>query len=218
MWIMEEFNVKALYTFVRKGNFKNILDLGTGIGMSTATIALAQKDKGYDDYVIHTVEQTQKCYKLAQQLIPEELRKNIVFHQIDPIIWNNPQIPYQPLSIFKELPPIPEGGWDLVVVDGPGPFLENNHYIDFPNGDVMKMLIQNELKAGVKIFFDGRLQSLKIIERFYSENFLLLDKMNNEYNILERKDNDILFEDITKLQLTHLGYFNYGEPKTEKST
>ena len=79
-WIVRWDNAQELYNFVRENPVKKVLDLGTGIGCSPAIIALAFQDKGETNYEIHTVEQTQKCYDLAQKLIPEELKKNMRFY------------------------------------------------------------------------------------------------------------------------------------------
>lgn len=202
-WIMRWPNAQTLYNFVKKEKPKKILDLGTGIGVSSAIMALAMKDAGVEEYEIHTVEQTEKCFKLAQELIPEDLRQNIKFYRFDPVIWYNSDIPYQSFSTFKELP---EGDWDLIINDGPGPFLENGHYLDFNNGDVMKMLVEGKLKVGVKIFFDGRISTLRSIERYYDKNFYLCNTPNREYNIIEKKDVPLQFRDVMKDDMEKAGY------------
>lgn len=117
---MKERNVHVLYDFVKKNDFKRILDLGTGIGLSAATIALALKNNESNDFEIHTVEQNEKCYKIAQKIMPEELKMNIQFHHIKATIWMNPDIPFQSFSIYEYLP---EGEYDLIINDGSGPFL-----------------------------------------------------------------------------------------------
>lgn len=189
-------NFQLLYEFVKKRPIKRILELGTGIGCSTAAMALALKDKG-EGGEVHTVEQFEKCYKLAQELIPDELKSFITFHKGEPTVWQADQIPYQHFSTFKELP---EGPWDLILVDGPGPFKEGDKYIDLPNGDVMKMLIEDKLPKGMFIAWDGRVQALSTLERYFGDNFYLVHPGNrSDFNVIERKDNPIQFSDV-KLQ------------------
>ena len=178
-----------------------------GIGFSTSVIALALKDKGETDYEIHTVEQFDKCVKLANELIPEELKKNITIHKSDVEIWKTDLIPYEYFSIYKELPEQPEGGWDMILVDGSGPFLENGKFIELPNGDVMKMLLDKKIKAGTLIAWDGRLSALKTLERYFGDNFYItLPEDKSDFNVIERKDNDVKFEDVRLKMIQRMGY------------
>ena len=204
-WIPIYQNAKLLYEFVKNHNLKKYLDLGTGIGCSAAIIALAMKEKGVTDYEIHTVEQVEKCYKLAREVIPEELRKNIKFYLSDSIIWETDLIPYQHYSIYKKLP---EGNFDAWVIDGPGPYLEDDKYIELPNGDVMKMLLEDKIKPGTFIVWDGRIKALKDLERYFSGNFYLIPtEEKNDFNVLERKKNPQKFEDVKISLVGELGYF-----------
>lgn len=211
-WIMKDSNVLSLFYFVKKNNFKNILDLGTGIGVSSAVVALANKESGKNDFTIDTIENFEKCYELAQKLLPEELKPYVKFHRVDTEVWNNPNIPYQFFSTFKELP---GKEYDLIIVDGPGPWLENDDMIDLPNGDLMKMLIANKVKPGAFVFIDGRINFFKTIDRYYSDNFYILEEQNKNCNILEKKDNELKFHDSKKENLIYGGYFSeYGEKKS----
>ena len=73
-WIIDWHKARYLYNYIKEHPVKKILDLGTGIGATTAISALAMKNKGEENYEIHTVEQFQKCYDLSQKLIPDELK------------------------------------------------------------------------------------------------------------------------------------------------
>jgi len=128
-WIMQPRNAQLLYQFVKQYPIKKVLDLGTGIGCSAAIIALALKEKGETDFHIDSIEQSDKCIKLANELIPEEFKKYITIHKADVVVWQTEKIPYQYFSIYKKLPEPPEGGWDLLLQDGPGPFLIDNEKI-----------------------------------------------------------------------------------------
>ena len=202
-WIMRYYNAGALYRFITKHPVERILELGTGIGCSTAVMALALRDRGVKGE-IHTIEQSERCFTLAQELIPEELKSYITFHRIDPKVWTTEHLPYQHFSTFESLP---EGDWDLILVDGPGPFIQGDKYIDLSNGDVMRLLIEDKLKAGTSIAWDGRKKALSTLEQYFGDNFFLTQVAdNNDFNIIERKDNPLHFEDHKLMEMRTLGY------------
>lgn len=205
-WIMEWPNARQLYNHVKETQPKNILDLGTGIGCTAAVVALALENTGVKDYQIHTVEQTQKCYDLAQHLIPDELKKNTHFYQKNPIVWETEQIPYYHFSIFESLP---DGEWDLIITDGPGPWVEDEKYIELPNADVMKMLLEGKLKKGAQIAWDKRLPAIKLLERYFSDNFYLVRQNFNPipFHVLEVKDPEPKYRDERLEQMQSAGYF-----------
>ena len=216
-WIIDWPKAHLLYNYVKEHPIKKILDLGTGIGATASICALAMVNKGEQDYEIHTVEQFEKCHKLAQQLIPPELKEHTTFHLAKPIVWNEERIPYQYFSIFEKLPEPPEEGWSMVLCDGPGPFLENDRYIDLPNGDIMKMLLEGKLKKGQLIAWDGRILAGKLLERFFSENFYLaFSGEGTNFRILEVKNPEAKFLDDEFEGIKMGGYFkeatNVGPP------
>lgn len=188
-------NAQYLYKFIKENPVKRVLDLGTGIGASAAVMALAFQDKGETDYHIDTVEQYDKCVRLANQLIPEELRKNISFHEVKPTVWEHEKIPYQYFSIYQTLP---EGEYDLIVNDGPAPWLdEKKGYVDLPNGTIHKLVSEGKLKPGTKVVYDGRLTSLKLLERYFAGNFTLnfVPPRGMDFYVLERKENELEVKD-----------------------
>jgi len=199
-------NAGLLFDFVKKHPVKKILDLGTGIGCSVAIIALALKTKGEEDFKMDSVEQYDKCIKLANELIPEELKKNVTIHKSNAVLWQTDKIPYQHFSIYDSLP---DGDYDLILNDGPGPWAENGNYIDLSNGTIIKLLLENRLKPNTLIAFDGRFVALKTIERYFSENFYLFQPAPNgtSLNIIQRKDNLVKFEDEEMKYMTEFGYF-----------
>lgn len=207
-WIMQPPNPQLLYDFIKTHPIKKVLDLGTGIGCSTAIIAQALLDKG-EDFHIDSIEQFDKCIKLANELIPPDLKEHIIIHKSEAKIWHNDKIPYQPFSIFETLPEPPEGGWDFILVDGPGNWLdESGNYLEFPNGDVMKMLLENKIKTGAFIAWDGRLQAFRLLERYYADNFLLArPAQRDDFNVLERKENTVLYLDSRLEDVKIQGYF-----------
>ena len=193
-WIMEPQNAQILYDFIKKHPIKKVLDLGTGIGASAAVCALALKDKGEIDFHVDTIEQSDKCIKLAKELIPQELQEHVTFHKSEVITWETSQIPHQTFSVYKTLP---EGEWDLIINDGPGGFLKDGQFIDLPNSTITELLLKNRLSPGTFIIWDGRQHMLRILERYYSDNFWLVrpNQQSDDMNILERKDNPVLFND-----------------------
>jgi len=206
-WVMLPKNAWQLYQFVKHGNVKKILDLGTGIGLSSALMSLAMKD-GKRKGEIHTVEQFKKCYDLAQKLIPDDLKECITFYHTPQKLWENKKIPYIKFSIFETLP---DGDFDLILTDGPGPWFEgegkNRKFIELPNGDVMKMLMENKLKTGTLAAWDGRVGSISLIERYYGNNFYLVYQgQDNHFNVLERRNNKLDFEDMRKVSMLEQGY------------
>ena len=194
-WVVVPENAESLYKFVMDHPVKKVLDLGTGIGCSSAIIALAFKDKGETDYEVHTVEQNEKCIKLAKELTPQELQEHIVYHYSPVEVWQTEHIPYQHFSTYKTLP---EGSWDMVVNDGPSPFMEGENYIELPNGTITKLLLEGKLKPGTFIIWDGRISALSTLERYYGGSFYLAQHTKPDFNVLERKDNPIQFDDLRK--------------------
>jgi len=207
-WIMKPQQAQALYHFVKDHNIKKVLELGTGVGLSTAVIALALKEKK-TAYSIDTVEQFEKCIDLAKKYIPSELQEGITFHRVDPVLWDLPELVGQSFMNFKELPEPPEGGWDVIIVDGPGPFMVDGNIVEVPNGDVLRLHMEGKINKGTLIYFDGRLTALSLLERFFGHNFWILDETKNQRaNIIERKDNKVECKDARKEAYIKDGYFS----------
>lgn len=204
-WVLQPPNPQLLYEFIKTHRIKKVLDLGMGIGCSSAIIAQALKDKGETDFHIDGVENFDKCIKIANELIPSDLKEHITIHKSEAKIWYNDKIPYQPFSIFETLP---ENDYDFILIDGPGNWTEDGKYIEFPNGDVMKMLIENKIKAGAYIAWDGRLQAFRLLERYYSDNFFLArPSQRDDFNVLERKSNELSYKDEKLENMKLAGYF-----------
>jgi len=205
-WIMQPRNAQLLYQFVKQYPIKKVLDLGTGIGCSASIIALALKEKGETDFHIDSVEQSDKCIKLANELIPEELLKYITIHKSNVVVWQTEKIPYVNLSVFDKLP---EEDYDLILNDGPGPFMQDDHFIDLPNGTIHQLLLEDKLKSGTYVVFDGRILSLRSLERYFGDNFYLHPGVDprGELNIIERKNNPVQFKDGLVASMIPMGYF-----------
>ena len=198
---MQYHNAQLLYDFIKNNPVKRVLDLGTGIGASAAVMALAFEDKKEKDYKIDTIEQYDKCIALAKEIIPQELQTKITFVKAEPTTWKTEEIPYHYFSVYKELPPME---YDLIINDGPAPFEEQGKHleeprrlVDLPNGTIHKLTMEGKLKPGVQIVYDGRVTSLKILERYFTENFTLnfVPQGGVDFFLLERKDNPVKLVD-----------------------
>lgn len=215
-WIMVPDNVRALYKFVRENKVKKMLDLGTGIGVSASVMSLALKDGGRDGH-IDSIEQFDKCVKIANEMIPKELMENITIHQVNAEAWEYEKIPYTYFSIYETLP---KEDYDLIVVDGPGLWEEGDAVADMPNGDIIKLLIEERIKPGTFIIWDGRLAALKILEKYYGDNFYMIrapESIKDDFFVLERKNNKVHFFDARREGIQEMGYFSDDGPKKKIS-
>ncbi len=213
-WIMQPQNAISLFQFVKTypTPIKKVLDLGTGIGCSAAIIALALKERGETDFHIDSVEQLQKCLDLANELTPEELKKHITFHKANVVTWQTELIPHQTFSTFDALP---EGEYDLILNDGPSSFMEGDKFVDLLNGTITKLLLEEKLKPGTLIAWDGRIAMLAILERYFSDNFqIVAPTENRNFNVLERLDNPIAFRDERLENMKTSTYFKSYEKNT----
>ena len=204
-WIMQPPNARQLYTFIREHPVKNVLDLGMGIGCSSAVMALAFKDKGETDYRIDTVDQSDKCIALAKDLIPKELQEHVNFYKSNATVCEFPRIPHISFSIYDTLPE--HDDYELVINDGPSPFMEGEGYLDLPNGTITKMLLEGKIKSGAYVIWDGRIQALGLLERYCGDNFYISPEQKSDFNILERKDTPVIFRDAKYEAMKSTTYF-----------
>ena len=222
-WIMRYQNAETFYNFLLRTDVKDFLELGTGIGCSTALFGLAMQDKGVKDYTIHTVEQYEKCVVLAKELIPKETLEHTTIYQRDTTIWETDHAPYMYSQIFKDLPDVK---WDVSLIDGPGPILEERngirYYVDLNNGDMFKLIVEGKIKPNAYIVWDGRIGALALIDRYLGENFYLVQSMKGKdyrFNIIQRKDNELKSADSRLEFMDKQGYFEgHVEPKSESDT
>jgi len=213
-WIMIWENAQELYKFVMENPVKRVLDLGTGIGCSAAIVALAFRDKE-EDYHIDSIEQFDKCIKIAKELIPEELLKNTTIHKIEPEVWIADEMPYTYFSVYKELP---SWDYDVIVNDGPSPWMEGQKYIDLPNGTIHKALVEGKLKEDTYVIWDGRISALRLLERFFGENFYLTKiarRPDGDFNVVQRKKGEFKVNDLRMEKATEYGYFNPLKTESE---
>ena len=177
-WIIGKNDAAKLYAYVHAFAPQNILELGGGIGASTAIMAHAAGKS-----MITSIEQFEKCIDIAKKITPPELLEKINFVYSEAHAFKNDHIsPYQYLSGYKTLP-IERGPFDFVIIDGPGYWLENNKLVKLPNGDIINLLPY--LATGCKIYIDGRKHAVDIYKRFLRP-YLSLVMENKQYAIFER--------------------------------
>lgn len=179
-WIIGLDDCVKLDKIIKKHKIKNILELGTGIGASTLSMAHSLPAGGRID----TVEQFEKCIKRAQEIIPQKYKDKIIFHQSEAEIFQ--PFKYINTLVYKELP---KGDWDLIVIDGPSFKMEGDYLItSLPRGDFVKLM--NVLKDGVFIYIDGSLITKKLLKRFYGHcvNYIRKEDLFQKISSGEARD------------------------------
>lgn len=200
--ILGEPEARALFRLVKKFAPKNIIDLGLGIGCSASIMALAGKSA-----TITSVEQSETYVGIARDLIPRELRDGIVPFVSEVDVFKIESLSrYLYFSGYARLP-CERGPFDLVVVDGPGPFLKDGEFIKLPNGDLINLL--PHLAAGCKVFVDGRSKGVRVYKRYLSAYLKPLYK-HQKYSIFERTAKRLdRIEDLDVVDRSYLGKESY---------
>lgn len=197
-WVLGYDDWKRVDRIVRQYKPTYILDLGTGIGGSAVCIARASKDA-----VIHTVEQLEKCIRIAKELIPQEFQNQIIFHHSDIKIVEFPEIPLRRFIQYKNLP---QGEWDFILIDGPWLTFENEKLIDLPGSDVLSLF--PGLKTGCLIYLDNRRELRVLMERHL---YSYLDTLAKDDRFIFWKRNSKPFsgfDDALLEKIKTYGYFD----------
>jgi SAM-dependent methyltransferase len=206
-WILSQKESLVLYSLVKQYQSRTILELGSGIGASVAIMALASEGKAH----VVGLEQYEKCIDISKGLIPKELQKQIDLRYVETEAFQEKKIsPYIWFSGYKTIPPS-EQLYDLVIVDGPGGWLEDGTLITLTCGDIMRMT--HAIAPGGIVFIDGRRQTVSLIGRYLSKYFTLVE--DRKYCTIFKRTNAPLarYEDIEILDIKldrriKLGYFN----------
>ena len=161
-WIMKIQEAMRLHETVKKYQPSQILELGTGIGCSTAIMAAALENGR-----IMTVEQNPRLIEIAKEMIPFELKQHIQFEH-SPVSVVRPLNMIDPFRGWSAYLNFPWVNWDFVVVDGPGPFMISvkgeQYCVDLPNGDII--ILMARLQAGAKVYVDKRKETVNLYKRF----------------------------------------------------
>ena len=188
-WIVDFGDYEKLHDLIQSRKPKQILEIGTGIGAATALLAK------YSDAQIDTVEQFEKCITIAKDLIPLELQSRINFYQSPCEVFQMEGIPFVFLQRHLTLP---VGDYDLVVIDGPGPYKDETGYlVDLPGGDFISFIYTT--KPGTIFYVDGRKAMVSLMDRFFSRYLALVD--NQAKHALFMRTSAEVPEDRDKLEL-----------------
>lgn len=163
-WAMGFDDCINLSRIIKENKTERVLELGGGIGVSTACIAYSLPENGHVD----TLEQFEKCINIAKRVIPETLKKKITFHYTESVVFE----PFKYIHLQKYRF-IPEDDWDLVVIDGPAPYLEGDYIVALHGGDFVELI--KKTKPGTLFFIDGRKTMVKLINRFCSKYLEVLE-------------------------------------------
>ena len=183
-WIMKAGNIVNLHEKIKQFNPKHILELGTGIGCSTAVMAFTCPEAS-----VYTVEQNQKCIDIAKKLIPAGLQERIYFRKANPRVFIAPQV--NPLVNWSSYDEFDWHDYDFILVDGPSGFHTKvqigdkvwSTFADPPNGDIINLLPL--MKEGTIIYVDGRKVSTRLYNR-HLQNYLERIEGDKTYEIYRR--------------------------------
>jgi len=197
-WVCGFDDFQILYGMIKDRGYKNVLELGGGIGASTCAMAMAGAK-------VTTVEQSQKCIDVAKKLIPEEYLPQIEFVHSDVQTMSIESIKLQAFLKYKELP---KGDWDFVFIDGPGPALIDGFFTKLPGGDFFYLI--SMLKPGTVIYVDGRKQMCEFIHRFFSHYFNLICSQGQvtTFGRTDRIDENIISVDALHAGMADAGYMS----------
>lgn len=179
-WTIGENDVVNLYSFVRAHKPARILELGMGIGLSTAVMALALKHSGSAGHVVG-VEQLAKCIAIANELLPEELAHYVEMVEAPPHAFTIPGISKYHYFCGYDWTPPAGTRFDMVFLDGPTGWLEDGDLVSPDNGDLHQFLPY--LTEGALIYVDGRRGAVKMVERYLADHLKVLDR-TSEYTVL----------------------------------
>ncbi|MEK7108551.1 MAG: hypothetical protein AAB844_00360 [Patescibacteria group bacterium] len=188
-WTVGEDDVLRLYRLVLGRQPRHILEFGTGIGLSTAAMALALTHAGPASPAggrggrITTLEQNARCIEIARSLIPADLAGLIEFVHADAKIFQIPEISnWQWFCGYAWNPPA-GAVYDFVLIDGPSGWVEGDELISLDHGDVFRLL--RHMAPGATIYVDGRRQTAKKLKRYLSRHLALVEQ-GSEYAIFRR--------------------------------
>lgn len=180
-WIIGEDDAVNLYRLVLRAKPQRILELGTGIGAGTAVMAEALERLGKGRIV--SIEQSSHCVAVARDLLGS-LGSRVSLIQASPIIFKIEPVSRWTYFCGYDWLPQPEERFDLVCLDGPGAWLESGELMTFDNGMLFRLLPY--LADGCLVYVDGRLPTVKRIQRHLSAHFTT-EMAEHGYTVLKKK-------------------------------
>jgi len=210
-WIIGKNDAINLYKLVLKIKPSKVVEFGTGIGASTAVLALALKNVGKGEIV--SIEQSPKCAKIARELMEPTLEKWVTIITAKPIIFRVEKISRWKYFSGYEWTPSNNDFFDFVVIDGPGGWLQDGELVSLENGDIIRLL--PHLVKGCKVYIDGRRPTVEMIKRYLWKYFVVLED-NIQFTLLEKNErcvksiDDLQIADKKLEQYQYDDYFNYN--------
>lgn len=180
-WSVAEDDLLRLYRLVRRQKPRHILEFGTGLGRSTAAMALALRENGGGR--ITTLEQLPRLIEVARTLIPPELQASIRFVHAAPRAFQLPQVSDWLYFCGYDWEPAADETFDFVFVDGPAGWLAGGKLVSLDPGDVFRLM--PHFPPGGIIYIDGRRSTVKKLKRYLSR-YLRLVEQGSEHAIFER--------------------------------
>lgn len=179
---------KALYDYVRQNKPVEILECGTGV--STIVIASALKENAKEGITgrVTSMEDQEKYFQIAQQLLPEHLSAYIDLRL-------SPRKEYS-FAFFRGVgyENLPKLAYDFVFIDGPdydAPSDGSNAFdFDFLN------VVMNSSKP-VFALQDSRFSTAFVLQRLFGPDKVNYDPISNLFRI-----GPCVQEDITALKAT----------------
>ena len=179
-WTIGKDDLVNLYRFVRTHKRTNILELGMGVGLSTAAMALALKHSGSNGRVTG-VEQMAKCVAIATDLLPEDLRPYVEMVEAPPHAFQIPGVSRYHYFCGYDWTPPPGTRYDMVFLDGPTGWLEDGLLVSPDNADLYHFLPY--LAEGCLVYVDGRRGAVKVAERYLGKYLEVIER-DSEYTVL----------------------------------
>ena len=210
-WIIGKNDAINLYKLVLKIKPSKVVEFGTGIGASTAVLALALKNVGKGEIV--SIEQSPKCAKIARELMEPTLEKWVTIIIANPIIFRVEKISRWKYFSGYEWTPSNNDFFDFVVIDGPGGCLQDGELVSLENGDIIRLL--PHLVKGCKVYIDCRRPTVEMIKRYLWKYFVVLED-NTQFTLLEKNErcvkliDDVQIADKKLEQYQNDEYFNYN--------
>ena len=176
-WTIDGNDAQNIARYCIETKPKKILDLGTGIGTSAAIAKYAAPEA-----TVTSIEQFNRVAFLAKQNVAKVGLDVEILHR-EPETFTLEEMPGHTFSGFQNLP---EGPWDMVIIDGPGPFKNKEGVlVEYPNGDIFR--IMNNINKGATIYVDGRKDAVKLIKRYLS-GFLRLQHETPSATVFVRNE------------------------------
>lgn len=203
---------RTLYDYVRQHKPAEVLECGTGVSTIIIAAALLENAKDGVPGRVTSLEDQEKYFELAQQLLPES---------VSPVV-NLCLRPKKEYAIsfyrgvgYEDLPPLP---YDFVFIDGPDYDTPGDGHKTF-DFDFLNVLM-NSTKP-VSAILDGRLSTAYVFQKILGEEKVRYDPITQQSFIgpcsksdIRIFENDVVFK--SSIRLYGLTRFHFDGGKLRK--